>query len=156
MSTSSREDSRVRTCPPPESARDSRTVSAADCGASSRESFAWYDPATSSWRTLQGSFQWSSDAFSGTWPRSGSMRNGRCSAHPTQAPRTDASESSFSPWPTPNAHDHGNRGTISDPCIRRRADLGKQLDLSMLMEGALNPDWVEALMGFPAGFTRSK
>jgi hypothetical protein len=59
-------------------------------------------------------------------------------------------------WPTPNANDDRDRGNLSTPSVQRRARLGKQLNLSMVVSeesGALNPEWVEWLMGFPAGWT---
>ncbi|WNX29736.1 hypothetical protein [Brevibacillus laterosporus] len=59
-------------------------------------------------------------------------------------------------WPTPNASDHRDRGNLSNPCIQNRMEKGKQLELSMVVSdqsGQLNPDWVEALMGFPIGWT---
>lgn len=62
-------------------------------------------------------------------------------------------------WPTPNASDSRDRGNMSNPAIRRRAEIGKQLNLSMVVHptsGKLSPDWVEWLMGFPIGFTVSK
>jgi hypothetical protein len=62
-------------------------------------------------------------------------------------------------WPTPNASDCRDRGNMSLPSIQRRAAIGKQLNLSMVVHptsGQLNPDWVEWLMGFPIGFTVSK
>ena len=55
-------------------------------------------------------------------------------------------------WPTPNAADHRDRGTSEDACIRRRVEAGRQIDLSMSVPGSLNPAFVEALMGFPAGW----
>ena len=62
-------------------------------------------------------------------------------------------------WPTPNASDSRDKGNMSNPAIQRRAKIGKQLNLSMVVHpnsGQLNPDWVEWLMGFPIGFTVSK
>lgn len=59
-------------------------------------------------------------------------------------------------WPTPNASDHRDRGNLSSPCIQRRIEIGKQVELSMCVSdksGQLNPDWVESLMGFPIGWT---
>jgi hypothetical protein len=59
-------------------------------------------------------------------------------------------------WPTPSAGDDRDRGNLSTPAIQRRAEKGKQLNLSMVVSeisGALNPEWVEALMGFPIGWT---
>jgi hypothetical protein len=62
-------------------------------------------------------------------------------------------------FPTPNASDSRDRGNMSQPSIQRRAAIGKQLNLSMVVHptsGQLNPSWVEWLMGFPIGFTVSK
>ncbi len=59
-------------------------------------------------------------------------------------------------WPTPNAGDDRDQGNLSMPSIQRRQSLGKQLNLSMVVSkesGALNPEWVEWLMGFPPGWT---
>jgi len=60
-------------------------------------------------------------------------------------------------WPTPQASDVRDRGNMATPCIQRRMEKGKQLNLSMVVSevsGRLNPDWVELLMGFPPGWTR--
>lgn len=60
-------------------------------------------------------------------------------------------------FPTPNASDCRDMGNMSMPSIQRRAALGKQLNLSMVAHqtsGALNPDWVSWLMGFPIGFAK--
>jgi DNA (cytosine-5)-methyltransferase 1 len=59
-------------------------------------------------------------------------------------------------WPTPSANDNRDRGNLSTPAIKRRAEKGKQLMLSMVVSetsGQLNPTWVEWLMGFPLGHT---
>jgi hypothetical protein len=59
-------------------------------------------------------------------------------------------------WPTPHAEDNRDRGNLLTPAIRRRKAKGKQLMLSMVVSevsGALNPTWVEWLMGFPLGWT---
>ena len=56
-------------------------------------------------------------------------------------------------WPTPGAADHRDRGTINDPCVQRRAAMGKQIDLSMSVPGSLSAAWVERLMGFPDDWT---
>ena len=59
-------------------------------------------------------------------------------------------------WPTPNASDHRDRGGPSTPAIQRRQAIGKQIELSMKVDGALNPNWVEWLMGWPVGWTDLK
>lgn len=60
-------------------------------------------------------------------------------------------------FPTPSAGDDRDRGCMKMPAIQRRAALGKQLNLSMVVDpdsGALNADWVEWLMGFPISWTQ--
>jgi DNA (cytosine-5)-methyltransferase 1 len=62
-------------------------------------------------------------------------------------------------WPTPQASDNRDRGNMSNPSIQRRAEKGKQLNLSMVAHptsGQLNPMWVEWLMGWPIGWTDLK
>jgi DNA (cytosine-5)-methyltransferase 1 len=62
-------------------------------------------------------------------------------------------------WPTPQAADNRDRGNMSTPAIKRRIEKGKQVMLSMSVSeksGALNPEWVEWLMGFPSGWTNLK
>jgi hypothetical protein len=62
-------------------------------------------------------------------------------------------------FPTPQASDCRDRGNMSNPSIQRRAEKGKQLNLSMVAHptsGQLNPTWVEWLMGWPLGWTDLK
>ncbi len=56
-------------------------------------------------------------------------------------------------WPTPAASDNRDRGGPSMPCIQRRSEKGKQVMLTMSVDGKLNPSWVEMLQGFPQGWT---
>lgn len=72
-------------------------------GRTSLGSFATYDPTMCSWRTSQGTFPWASSEFSGTWPNSGSMRNGTCFPAPRWELPTSVNDSSA--WPTPAARD---------------------------------------------------
>ena len=54
-------------------------------------------------------------------------------------------------WPTPKARDYHS----ATGCERRvRSDLNVAAKMSLAGKGQLNPDWVELLMGFPAGWTR--
>ena len=65
-----------------------------------------------------------SEPFSGTWPTSGSMRNGRCYRRQPWAPRTVARGSGF--WPTATAADSrasggaltGGGTTLTDRAVR--------------------------------------
>lgn len=62
-------------------------------------------------------------------------------------------------WPTPQASDNRDRGHIGMPAIQRRQEKGKQIGLGQSVSatsGALNPDWVEWLMGWPIGWTDLK
>jgi hypothetical protein len=59
-------------------------------------------------------------------------------------------------WPTPQASDNRDRGNLGMPAILRRQEKGKQIGLGQSVSdtsGALNPDWVEWLMGWPIGWT---
>ena len=84
-----------------------------------------WNPTRDVWEqeTLQDSlFSEPSDVFSGTWPRSGSMRSGVAYARPTSAAVTGAIGSSFSPGkellPTPTAY-LGSWGGAQPPEKRR-------------------------------------
>ncbi len=57
-------------------------------------------------------------------------------------------------FPTPAAADNRDRGGPKDAAIQRRMKIGKSIELSMLVDGKLNPQWVEWLMGFPTDFTK--
>lgn len=106
--TSSAAASPARTSATQESASAS-TASDRASGRSLRESFAFFDPASSSWRTSQLSLIAGSTASSVTWPRSGSMRNGTCFERPTSG--RPISEHASSCLPTPTASTNGyNRG----------------------------------------------
>ena len=69
-------------------------------GRTSSEPFASYDQGSSSWRTSQ-DLSSTSESSSVTWPRSGSMRSGRCFERPKLALPIDATVSSSSPGPLP-------------------------------------------------------
>lgn len=61
-------------------------------------------------------------------------------------------------WPTPQASDNRDRGNMSDPSIKRRVEIGKQIGLSTAVKpskasGSLNPTWVEWLMNWPLNWT---
>ena len=129
-------------------------VSAAVCGSSSRASLASYDRVSSSWRTSQLSFLAGSTACSVTLPKRGMMRSGSIFELPTLALPTDASGSSSSrgTWGTPRAH-------IGAGDSAKRAARGMIEGQVALADrsacGDLSPSWVEMLMGFPEGWTRT-
>ena len=94
----------------PESAPEPKTSGGS--GPTSCGSFARFDPRTSSWKTSQGSLALAgSTPASVTWPRSGSMRSGRCYARPTLAPLTSGRGCSF--WPTATVNGNNNVAGLS-------------------------------------------
>lgn len=118
-----------------------------------------------SWlKTYQGYYQvmldGSLEGFLGTWPNSGTMRNGRCYQLARWVPHIHAKECSL--WPTPvkslalgggsaKAAERALKGYARPSGARitlKLTDLIKYLD-----GGQLNPAWVEWLMGFPPGWT---
>jgi hypothetical protein len=181
-STSSAAASPARTSASPDAARGS-TGHARVFGPSTPDSFATYDPATSSWRTSQLSLleEWS--VFSETWPRAGMTRSGTASRLRPLAPLTGGTGSGS--LPTPNARDW--KDLAGSPAAQRRKSPGlatmaaanmwptpksspsgpdyarmnregsggDDLATAVAREtgGSLNPTWVEWLMGFPLGWT---
>jgi hypothetical protein len=172
--------SRARTSALPAGAQES-LASAPACGDRWRGSLAKFDPASSSWKTAQLSLLGDSDECSPIWPRSGMTAGGQCwelpmLERPTSATgsglwlRTPTESMSVSSekfrginkaptpaeyvkrWPTPQAR---------DTCARKASKNWKGDDLPSKMHaagfhGALNPTWVEWLMGWPLGWTDLK
>jgi hypothetical protein len=67
--------------------------------------------------------------------------------------------SNMKQWPTPQASDNRDRGNLGSPATLRRKEKGKQISLGQSVSdisGALNPPWVEWLMGWPLGWTDLK
>jgi hypothetical protein len=135
-------------------------------------SLAKFDPATSSWRTVQPSLLGDLGESSVIWPRSGMTAGGRCWAQPMLARRTSVNESGL--WPTPTVCGNYNRkgasATSGDGlatavrmwptprCFMHKdstTDRGKS-NLGEVVGGSLNPPWVEWLMGWPLGWTDLK
>ena len=145
---SSQAGSRVRT-----SALQARALDLTECvpasGLSSHESFARFDRSSCSWRTRQPSLLGDLDECSGTWPRSGTMRNGECWERMPLERRIV--ESVFGLWmPTPTVSGNHNRkgssATSGDGLATAVAKMAQH-------GGPLNPTWVEWLMGWPLGWT---
>lgn len=175
-----RADSRVRTYQLPGMA-SALMAPALAYGAKWHESSARYDLPTSSWKTHQGlwteDLHWSSVIL----PRWGMTRSGVLFRHPTAERPISASGSGL--WPTPTVHgNHNQPGSsktagwglssavklwqtpVADDAVSRPAGkwnsrgepkLSAQVRPSPL-NGQLNPDWVEWLMGWPAGWTDLK
>lgn len=104
-------------------------------------SFAYYDPATSLWKTSRSSEAEDLETFSETWPRSGMTRSGTAFRLRPLAPPISVTGSCL--WPTPTATDWKDR--LSS---HRGANL-----LQPAVGGKVNPLFVEWLMGFPAEWT---
>lgn len=111
-------------------------------GLRSPESFARFDPASSSWRTSQASLFEESTEFSETWPQAGMTRSGTAFRLRPSVPRIYERESGF--WPTPLASETG---------YRKGAYTQGGKALSTILGGTPNPEWLEWLMGFPMGYT---
>jgi len=77
-----------------------------DSGANTSDSFARFDPATSSWRTCQACLVEGYQRFSETWPRSFMTRKGTAYRLPTLVPLTGETESGL--LPTPAASYYGS------------------------------------------------
>ena len=178
---SSVEDFRVRTLATQESERE-LTANAADCGQSSIESFASYDPDTSSWRTSQRSLFGGLTEFSETWPRSGMTRNGIAYQQRPLAPLTDEIGFSLLPTlrankvtgysskgygetmeqrlkrlliPTMGAHEYkgSSRARFRNSADFRGAKMSEGLRTCEDDPIYLNPSFAEVVMGFPIGWT---
>lgn len=121
--------------------------------------FARWDQASLYWKTSQVSFLLDSEMWSEDWPRSGTMRNGMCSARNELVPLTVENGSSL--LPTPTATDW-KRTPISNAYANRPKDIGVMDDLPkhaarICLCGTdrhrLSPKAVEWMMGFPIGWT---
>lgn len=132
------------------------TESGVVSGLKCTESFARFDHDSRSWRTPQCSLLEDLDVYSETWPKSGMMRRGVCWELPMSVRPTEGTESGFLQkmlYPTPIAHNAKEMGCLSD--LRRKTlGLGTLAATGQLgPRGALNPVWVEWLMGWPLGWT---
>lgn len=84
--------------------RERERLMRATSGPTPSGSFARFRHGSRSWRTCQGSLLIGiSDVYSGTWPRSGTMRNGACSERTMSAPPTSGTDCGS--WPTPRSED---------------------------------------------------
>lgn len=132
---------------------------------SSSGSFASFDPDTSAWRTSGGSRSGGSIASSERWPKWGTTRSGSAFAARTSERLIDASERSS--WPTPTRSDaklsrrhgymtEGNPGTtLTDAVVSHHGGETRGGGRKHAAPFVPNPDFVEWLMGFPEGWTRS-
>lgn len=128
-SKSCAEDSPAKTLAKQEKAQGLK-ANAPCYGVSLQESSVKFDHASSSWKTFQCSFTGDLTLFSGTWPRSGMMRNGIASQLPPSVPRTCVTGSSS--WPTPTVADNftGNlQSSLQKPGSRHSVNLSQAVHL---------------------------
>lgn len=151
------EDSPARTSALQELAR-AWTASDLAFSLKSSDSFASYDPVSSSWRTFQLSILGGLTEFSWNSMRSGLMRGGLLFQPRSLAAVTFENDGSRF-LPTPTASDYGkNVGRKSDgtPSGRDRWSLtvrARRGELPGHPKGSLNPEWIEQAMGYPCGWT---
>ena len=157
------EDSLAKTLASPGKGQVSRE-SDQDCGLSSIESFASFDPDTLSWRTSQLSLFGGWMSYSESWPRAGMMRNGKSYPRRPLVPRISGIGLSF--WPTPKAQT-GREGIsprtlemvregVAEASLTRVILMPEQWPPGNWKEGTgrhPNPQFLEYLMGFPIGWT---
>lgn len=149
---SSVEGSRVKTFPSLDTWLES-TESEADCGASSRESFAFYDRDSSLLRTSQRCLWGGLCEFSQTLPKSGYMLNGRLFQRAPLVCHTHASDCSLLLTPTAQQY---RAWTFRNPysLIRKNhADGNLQERLMRVYQRMLTSECAEIMMGFPQSWT---
>lgn len=142
-STSSPEASLARTSVTPAKASASMD-SGAGCSSNSCESFAFFDRASSSWKTFQRCFLEGWESFSDHWPAMGSMRNGVVSLQGMLVRPTSASEYSSSPpqFPTMTVTTANHPG-------RTKGKKGQQVSLSMVVNTGLDMRSIKRGANFP-------
>lgn len=123
-------------------------------GLSMRASLANFDPNSSSWKTSQRSLIEEWTLFSETFPSSGMMRSGRL--FPLAPWVRHTCDSACSLWPTPTASMDG-RGfgiPLHDRTGRyKRSTVLRVQELVGNHGWRIHPNFTEALMGFPLGWT---
>lgn len=102
-------------------ARGKAEKTSAGSGQTSLGFFVRYDRDSSFWRTSQGSLLPGLEKFSGTWPASGSMRNGACSQR--QESERHISGNGSSSWPTATAQTYGRNKGGQNPEGQERPSL---------------------------------
>jgi len=123
--------------------------SAVASGERPSESFARYEPDSSSWKTLGLLLTADSMPYLGTWPEWGSMRNGVVSRRAPGVRHKCVDECSF--WPAPTAtmaksgfgHGKHSKGRYRSSVLKRCAAIG----------WSGHPEMLEAVQGWPIGWT---
>ena len=135
----------------------------ADCGASAFVLLASYDPNTQSLRTLQTCFLAHQNGqvdglaeFSQTWPPSGMMRNGKIYQRQPWALAIADQESGLLPTPTASQWRGAARKRYKGSPHYKGSFTVEALRHSIDCPQYANPDFVEAIMGFPTRWTELK
>ena len=136
----------------------------ADWGAGSRASFAGFDRGSRAGKIPRCSGEEDCPESSVTLPQQGMMLRGRCFPLPTSARRTCGGECGSSPstetFPTPRTKGLcGGTGSFQKLAKLKEAGKITEEERRAMVSGnggALNPEFVEWLMGFPAGWSALK
>lgn len=156
-STASRAGSHAKTSASPITTEPDSTESEAGCSSTSCESFAFYDRASLSWKTYQTCLFGGWVEFSESWPRAGTMRNGKCSERISLDHRSIANASGY--WHTPTTRDakgqsgRGNRikrGRNGKLHVANLCDQLVDIGRQDLVRSTTFREW---LMGLPIGWT---
>lgn len=114
-------------------------------GLQQEKSFAKYDQISASWKTCLGLFPSdTSEKFSGTWPKWGSMRNGELFQQQQPVQTMFVRGSGY--FPTPTAH-NAKEGAYPAEYARNTPTLAAALG------GKINPNRTEWMMGWPRNWT---
>lgn len=149
---SSSADSPVRTSVSQGMERD-LLASAAASGGNTLDSFAKYDPASSSWKTSQLCFVEGLATFSETWPRAGMTLNGIAFRRAPLVPLTSVIGFGLLPTLGKNEPKGAGRARFRGSPEFRGAKMSEGLRSGPTDPIYLHPDFAEEVMGFPPGWT---
>ena len=140
------EDFRAKTSVVPERELESR-VNEAECGQSSQELLARYDPSTSLWRTAQCSLLEDLEQCLETFPKWGSMQSGACYQQPMLVQTTNERESGY--WLTPATV---NIPIRSEESMQKRFEYRKNIGRNGVGAGCLAEQVEWSGTGSPVGY----
>ena len=143
----------AKTLAVPAQAKDWTVIDPAS-GGNTHDSLAKWDRDTSSWRTSQLCLSGEWSEFSETFPTSGMTRNGQLFRRAPWVRHTCDSECSL--WPTPTASMDGRGFGIPMHNRSRRFKRSTTLRVQELVGEhgwRIHPNFTEALMDFPTGWT---
>ena len=128
-------------------------------GQSLQTPYGYFNPATHSWKMWQDTLPLGLETSLQTWPRAGMTHNGTAYQLPSLVRLTDVTDYLLSqhgrPWATPRAGLGDNRNSKIWHREQGSQNLENQIATRYpeLIGQAVNPEWVEWLMGFPIGWT---